>query len=164
MILGGIEASLRRLAHYDYWSDSMRRSILLESGADLISYGMGERSVLAIAKALAAGIPVQKMTDIPGTVCKVRSLTELSDYLLLPAYEKLLEEKQYYAKSFLIQYQNTDPFSGRRLAEEYSKNCYVVQNPASRPLTQEEMDKIYELPYTRTWHPMAVLEAVLSVH
>lgn len=154
VILGGIEASLRRLAHYDYWSDYMRRSILLESGADLISYGMGERSVLAIAKALAAGIPVQKMTDIPGTVCKVRSLTELSDYLLLPAYEKLLEEKQYYAKSFLIQYQNTDPFSGRRLAEEYSKNCYVVQNPASRPLTQEEMDKIYELPYTRTWHPM----------
>ena len=154
VILGGIEASLRRLAHYDYWSDSLRRSILLESGADLISYGMGERSVLAIAEALSAGTPVQKITDIPGTVCKVKSLEGFSDCIVLPEYEKLLKDKKNYAESFLIQYKNTDPFSGKRLAEGYSQNCYVVQNPASKPLTREEMDQVYDLPYTRTWHPM----------
>ncbi len=154
IIIGGIEASLRRLAHYDYWSDALRRSILLESGADLISYGMGERSIVAIAEALDAGIPVQELTYLPGTVCKVKSLSVLSDYLLLPSYEELLNDRKAYARSFYLQYCNTDPFSGKRLVEAYSKGCYVVQNPASKPLSQEEMDEIYGLPYQRTWHPM----------
>ncbi len=154
IIVGGIEASLRRLAHYDYWTDFLRRSILLESGADLISYGMGERSVTAVAEALDAGLPVQEITYIPGTVCKVRSLSQISDYILLPEYEELLKDKKRYAESFYIQYCNTDPFAGKRLVEPYSKSCYVVQNPASEPLSQEEMDEIYGLPYQRTWHPM----------
>lgn len=154
VIIGGIEASLRRLAHYDYWSDTLRRSILLESGADLISYGMGERSIVAIAEALDAGIPVQELTYLPGTVCKVKSLEGLDDYLLLPSYEELLQDRKTYAESFYIQYCNTDPFSGKRLVEGYSKGCYVVQNPAGAPLTREEMDEIYGLPYQRTWHPM----------
>ncbi len=154
IIVGGIEASLRRLAHYDYWSDSLRRSILLESGADLISYGMGERSVVAIADALDAGLPVQEITYIPGTVCKVRSLEQVSDYILLPDYDTILKDKKKYAESFYIQYCNTDPFSGKRLVEAYSKNCFVVQNPAAEPLSQEEMDAVYDLPYMRTWHPM----------
>ena len=154
VIAGGIEASLRRLAHYDYWSDSLRRSVLLESGADLISYGMGERSVTAIAEALEAGIPIQELTYLPGTVCKVRSLSRIGDYVLLPEYEELLKDRKKYAESFYIQYCNTDPFSGKRLAEPYSRNCYVVQNPAEKPLSQEEMDEIYGLPYQRTWHPM----------
>ncbi|MBS6395600.1 MAG: YgiQ family radical SAM protein [Clostridiales bacterium] len=154
IIAGGIEASLRRLAHYDYWSDSLRRSILLESGADLISYGMGERSVVEIADALDAGMDIRDLTYIPGTVCKVRSLDQVSDYTRLPDYETILADKSRYAESFYIQYCNTDPFSGKRLVEAYSKNCFVVQNPAAEPLSREEMDQVYDLPYMRTWHPM----------
>ena len=154
IIAGGIEASLRRMAHYDYWSDSLRRSILLESGADLVSYGMGERSIVAIADALDAGMPVKDITYIPGTVCKVRSLDEISDYTVLPDYESICKDKKKYAESFYIQYSNTDPFSGKRLVEPYSQNCFIVQNPASEPLTMEEMDQVYDLPFQRTWHPM----------
>ena len=154
IITGGIEASLRRMAHYDYWSDSLRRSILLESGADLVSYGMGERSIVAIADALDAGMPVKDITYIPGTVCKVRSLDEISDYTVLPDYESICKDKKKYAESFYIQYSNTDPFSGKRLVEPYSQNCFIVQNPASEPLTMEEMDQVYDLPFQRTWHPM----------
>ena len=154
IIAGGIEASLRRMAHYDYWSDSLRRSILLVSGADLVSYGMGERSIVAIADALDAGMPVKDITYIPGTVCKVRSLDEISDYTVLPDYESICKDKKKYAESFYIQYSNTDPFSGKRLVEPYSQNCFIVQNPASEPLTMEEMDQVYDLPFQRTWHPM----------
>ena len=154
IIAGGIEASRRRMAHYDYWSDSLRRSILLESGADLVSYGMGERSIVAIADALDAGMPVKDITYIPGTVCKVRSLDEISDYTVLPDYESICKDKKKYAESFYIQYSNTDPFSGKRLVEPYSQNCFIVQNPASEPLTMEEMDQVYDLPFQRTWHPM----------
>ena len=154
IIAGGIEASLRRMAHYDYWSDSLRRSILLESGADLVSYGMGERSIVAIADALDAGMPVKDITYIPGTVCKVRSLDEISDYTVLPDYESICKDKKKYAESFYIQYSNTDPFSGERLVEPYSQNCFIVQNPAAEPLTMEEMDQVYDLPFQRTWHPM----------
>ena len=154
IIAGGIEASLRRMAHYDYWSDSLRRSILLESGADLVSYGMGERSIVAIADALDAGMPVKDITYIPGTVCKVRSLDEISDYTVLPDYESICKDKKKYAESFYIQYSNTDPFSGKRRVEPYSQNCFIVQNPASEPLTMEEMDQVYDLPFQRTWHPM----------
>ncbi|MDO4261862.1 MAG: YgiQ family radical SAM protein [Eubacteriales bacterium] len=154
IIAGGIEASLRRLAHYDYWSDSLRRSILLESGADLISYGMGERSVTAIAEALDAGMPVREITYLPGTVCKVRSLDEISDYTLLPDYDTIRADKKACAESFYTQYRNTDPFSGRRLVEPYSGGCFVVQNPAAAPLDTEELDEVYSLPYMRAWHPM----------
>ncbi len=153
VILGGIEASLRRLAHYDYWSDRLKRSILLDSGADMISYGMGERSVLEIAEALEAGIPIQELTYIEGTVVKVKSLDSIYDALVLPSFEELRQEKRKYAESFYIQYCNTDPFSGKRLAEPYPGSWYVVQNPPAKPLTQMEMDDIYGLPYMRTFHP-----------
>ena len=153
VILGGIEASLRRLAHYDYWSDRLKRSILLDSGADMISYGMGERSIVEIAEALEAGISVQDVTYIEGTVVKTRSLDSVYDALVLPSFEKMQQDKREYAKSFYTQYCNTDPFSGRRLAEPYPGNLYVVQNPPAKPLTQMEMDDIYGLPYMRTFHP-----------
>ena len=153
VILGGIEASLRRLAHYDYWSDRLKRSILLDSGADLISYGMGERSILEIAEALEAGLPVQELTYIEGTVVKVKSLDSIYDALVLPSFEELKQDKRKYAQSFYTQYCNTDPFSGKRLAEPYPGNLYVVQNPPAKPLTQTEMDDIYGLPYMRTFHP-----------
>ena len=153
VILGGIEASLRRLAHYDYWSDKLKRSILLDSGADLISYGMGELSVVEIAEALDAGIDVKDITYIPGTVCKVKSLDSVYDAVTLPSYEELVKDKLNYAKSFYTQYCNTDPFSGKRLVEPYTEHLYVVQNPPSRPLTQSEMDRVYSYPYMRTYHP-----------
>ncbi len=153
VILGGIEASLRRLAHYDYWSDHIRRSVLLDSGADIISYGMGERSIVEIAEALDAGLPVEQITYIDGTAVKVKSLDDVYDAELLPSFDELRREKKKYAESFYTQYLNTDAFNGKRLAEPYSDHLYVVQNPPAKPLTQTEMDDIYGLPYTRTYHP-----------
>lgn len=154
IIIGGIEASLRRLAHYDYWSDRLKRSILLDAQADLISYGMGERSIVEIADALNAGIDVKDITFVEGTVYRTKSLESVYDYELLPSYRKLLQDRREYAKSFYIQYCNTDPFTGKRLAEPYAEDhLWVVQNPAAKPLTQEEMDEVYGLPYMRTYHP-----------
>lgn len=153
IILGGIEASLRRLAHYDYWSDKLKRSILLDSGADIISYGMGERSIVEIADALNAGITVQDLTYVDGTVVKVKNLDSVYDALILPSFEDLKADKKNYAKSFYTQYCNTDPFSGKRLAEPYSEHLYVIQNPPAKPLSRMEMDDIYGLPYARTYHP-----------
>lgn len=153
IILGGIEASLRRLAHYDYWSDKIKRSVLLDSGADLISYGMGERSIVEIAEALDAGIAVSDLTYLEGTVVKVKSLTSVYDAVILPSFDELLKSPEAYARSFYTQYQNTDPFTGKRLVEPYGEHVYIVQNPPSRPLTRIEMDDIYALPYMRTYHP-----------
>lgn len=154
VILGGIEASLRRLAHYDYWSDSFRRSILLDSGADLISYGMGERSIVEIADALDSGMKVKDLIFIDGTVCRTDHPEDLYDAVYLPDYESMCADKRLYAESFRIQYENTDPFSGKRLAERYGEQLYVVQNPPAKPLSQTEMDDIYALPYMRACHPL----------
>ena len=153
IIVGGIEASLRRMAHYDYWSNSLKRSVLMDCGADLISYGMGELSIVEIADALASGIAVSDLTFIPGTVFKTKNPDILYDTLMLPDWDALCSDKTVYAESFNTQYQNTDPFSGSRMAERYG-TVYVVQNPPARPLTQQEMDDVYNLPYARTWHPM----------
>lgn len=153
IIIGGIEASLRRLAHYDYWSDRLKHSILIDSQADLISYGMGERSVVEIADALNSGIDIKDITFIDGTVYKTSSLDSVYDALTLPSYGAMKEERQEYARSYYIQYSNTDPFTGKRLVEPYQDNCYVVQNPPSKPLTTEEMDEVYDLPYMRNYHP-----------
>ena len=152
VIIGGIEASLRRLGHYDYWSNRVKRSILLDSQADLISYGMGEHSIVEIADALDSGIDVKDITFIDGTVFKTKTLDSVYDYKMLPSYEEIRGDKRRYAESFYIQYSNTDPFSGKRLVEPYEKG-YVVQNPPSKPLTQAEMDHVYDLPYARTYHP-----------
>ena len=154
ILLGGIEASLRRLAHYDYWSDKVKRSVLLVSGAELLMYGLGEHSILEIAEALDSGIAVQDITYIRGTVFKCRDLEELSsDYELLPSYEEITESKETFAQSYYRQYVNTDAITAKRLVEPYKKKEYLVQNPPSLPLTQEEMDHVYELPYMRAWHP-----------
>ena len=153
VILGGIEASLRRLAHYDYWSDSLKRSILLDAGADLISYGMGEKSIVAIADALASGLDVSDLTYIPGTVYRARSTKQAYKPVILPPFEQLQADKLAYARSFATQHENLDPYSGRTLVEEYPHGVFVVQNPPSEPLTTEELDAVYALPYERTWHP-----------
>lgn len=153
IIIGGIEASLRRLAHYDYWSDKLKRSILLDSQADLISYGMGERSVVEIAEALESGIEIKDITFVDGTVYKTKSLESVYDFVMLPKFLEMKKDKVQYAKSFFVQYSNTDPWKGRRLIEPYDKKVYVVQNPPAKPLTTEEMDRIYDLPYMRNYHP-----------
>ena len=153
VIIGGIEASLRRMAHYDYWSDSFKRSILLDSQADLISYGMGEKSIVEIADALAGGIAVKDITFIPGTVYKTKDSTGIYDAIRLPSYEEMKAEPYRYAESFQIQYCNTDPCVGKTLIEEYPHGVFVVQNPPQPPLTTQEMDAVYDLPYMRTYHP-----------
>ena len=136
VILGGIEASLRRLAHYDYWSDRLKRSVLLDSGADLISYGMGERSIVEIAEALDAGIEVKDITFIDGTVYRTRSLDQVYDVRCLPSYEELKEDKQTMQKAFIPSIRTPIRFTGKRLAEPYGEHLYVVQNPPAKPLTQ----------------------------
>ncbi len=154
IIIGGIEASLRRLSHYDYWSDSVRRSILLDSGADIISYGMGEHSIVEIADALNSGILVKDITWIPGTVYKTRYEDEIYDALRLPDFEDIKKDKKKYAESFAMQYRNTDPISAKRIYECYDGAMFVVQNPPAAPLTEIEMDDVYALPYMRAWHPI----------
>ncbi len=153
IIIGGIEASLRRLGHYDYWSDKVKRSVLLDSQADLISYGMGERSVVEIADALDSGIDIKDITFVDGTVYKTDSLESVYDAVKLPAFSDIVKDKRTFAESFYLQYCNTDAFSGKRLVEQYSEHEYVVQNPPSKPLTTQEMDRIYSLPYMRDYHP-----------
>ena len=153
IIIGGIEASLRRLAHYDYWSNKLKRSILLDSQADLISYGMGEHSIVEIADALNSGIDIKDITFIDGTVFKTRNLDIVYDYKMLPDYQELKDDKKVYAQSFFVQYSNTDPVLGKRLVEPYYGKEFVVQNPPAKPLTQEEMDEVYALPYMRNYHP-----------
>lgn len=152
ILIGGIEASLRRLGHYDYWSNTMKRSILLDSQADLLMYGMGEKSIVEIAEALNAGMDVQDITYIDGTVFKTKELDESLPTIVLPSFEEIQKNKRTYAESFRLQYGNCDPFTAKRLAERYGKE-YVVQNPPQKPLTTEEMDAVYALPYSRAYHP-----------
>lgn len=153
IIIGGIEASLRRMAHYDYWSDSFKRSILLDSQADMISYGMGEKSIIEIADALNSGISVKDLSFIAGTVYKTKDISGLYDYELLPSYDDMLTDKKLYAESFKVQHDNTDPFNGKTLVEPYPNGVYVVQNVPQTPLSMQEMDDVYALPYQRTYHP-----------
>lgn len=152
IIAGGIEASLRRLAHYDYWSDSLKRSVLITSQADIISYGMGERSIVEIADALAAGIPVREITFVRGTAYRVKDLSALGEHIVLPSYSELAADKKKYAQSFKVQYENTDAITAKTLVEQYD-DCYVAVNPPAYPLSTAEMDAVYDLPYTRKWHP-----------
>lgn len=153
IIIGGIEASLRRMAHYDYWSDSLKHSILLDSQADIISYGMGEKSIVEIADALNSGIDVKDLSFIAGTVYKTKDISSLYDYELLPSYNEMLADKILYAKSFRLQHENTDAFNGKTLVEPYPNGIYVVQNIPQKPLSTQEMDDVYALPYQRNYHP-----------
>ncbi len=153
ILIGGIEASLRRLAHYDYWSDTIKRSILLDSQADLLLYGMGERSIVEAADALESGIPIQDLTWLDGTVYRAKTPELEVPHIVLPAYRELQRDRERYAESFAVQYRNTDPFSAKTLVEPYGECEFVIQNPPQRPLSQQEMDAVYDLPYCRTYHP-----------
>ena len=153
ILIGGIEASLRRLAHYDYWSDKLKRSILLDSQADLLLYGMGERAIVEAANALNDGMSVRDLTYIDGTVFRAASADTPVPSIRLPDYASLVKDPKKYAESFYLQYTNTDPFSAKQLIEPYSEREFVIQNPPQKPLSQQEMDEIYALPYCRTYHP-----------
>ncbi|MCL2577586.1 MAG: YgiQ family radical SAM protein [Defluviitaleaceae bacterium] len=157
IILGGLEASLRRLAHYDYWDNAVRRSILLDAAADLIVYGMGEKQIIEIAEALESGIAVKDITFIDGTVFKTKDISFLQEPLILPPFKAIKEPtsaaKKEYARSFMEQYNNTDYLTAKILVEDYANN-FVVQNRPAKPLTAAELDRVYSLPYTRGVHPM----------
>ena len=152
ILIGGIEASLRRLGHYDYWSDTMKRSILLDSQADLLMYGMGEKTIVEVADALNSGLDVKDITYIDGTVFKTKAPDDSLPTVTLPSFAEIKADRRRYAESFKIQYANCDPFTAKRLAEPYD-NFFVVQNPPQKPLTTAEMDAVYDLPYMRAYHP-----------
>ncbi len=162
IIVGGVEASLRRMAHYDYWSDSFRRSILLESGADIVSYGMGERSIVEIADALDSGIDIKDIVYVRGTVYKSSAVPSISDVEVLPSYDDMCADKKLYAESFSRQSRNMDAITAKILAEPYSDHCYIVQNPPAYPLTVQEMDDVYALPFTKEVHPDCLKKGEVS--
>ena len=177
IIIGGIEASLRRFSHYDYWSNTVKRSILLDSKADLLIYGMGERAIIEIANQLKDGKSAREIRNVRGTCwytgkesdinalknsdlsfpCSTRESSKNKNFIYLPSFEEVKvdtpESKQKYALSYLIQEQNTDAINADILIEK-TDSRFVVQNPPAMPLSTEEMDKIYSLPFTRKWHPM----------
>lgn len=156
ILIGGIEASLRRLGHYDYWSDKLKRSILMDSGADLLIYGMGELAIVELADALNSGLQAEDITFVRGTVYKAKtidSVLENEQGIVLPDFEDCQADRMNYAKSFLIQYNNTDFATAHPLIEKYGEKRYLVQNPPQRPLTMQEMDDVYELPYMNAYHP-----------
>ena len=154
VIIGGVEASLRRLGHYDYWSNRVRRSVLLDSGADLLLYGMGELTVVQVADALDKGIPVERINFIDGTVYKTPDISRVKDGIVLHGFDEIRSDKRKFAESFAIQLKNSGWKTAKPLIECYGNNRYVVQNPPARPLTESEMDRVYELPYMNAWHPM----------
>jgi len=153
IVIGGIEASLRRLAHYDYWDDAVRKSILIDSRADLLVYGMGESAIVEIADCLASGMSAQDLVYLRGTVWKTRDASLLpADAIRLPDYEQVVASKKTYAESFMIQYENTDAVTARPLVER-CRDVYVVQNPPQPPLSRAELDRVYDLPFMRDVHP-----------
>ncbi len=152
VIIGGIEASLRRFAHYDYWDDKVRRSVLCDSGADILLYGMGERSIVEVADALSGGLDVKDITYIPGSCYMTSSLERVYDYELIESYEEVASDKKKYASAFMKQYREQDAIRGKRLVQPHG-NAYIVVNPPSMPLSEDELDSVYELPYTRAPHP-----------
>ena len=152
IIIGGVEASLRRMAHYDYWSDTVRRSILVDSQADLLVYGMGERQIIEIAAELQQGVAVENIQDVPGTCYRVPDFDYVWDYEKLPSFEEVQASKKAFAEAFKIEYLEQDPIRGRRLAQQNDAYC-VVQNPPAQPLSEAEMDEVYDLPYMRNYHP-----------
>ncbi len=153
VIIGGIEASLRRMGHYDYWDDRVRRSVLLDAKADLLIYGMGERAVIEIAEALDSGIDISDITWIRGTCYRSKEIEEDDETRILPSFEEIRSSKRKYAESFAMQLGENDPICGMRLAEPCGDG-FVVQNPPQPPLERQELDDVYELPYENAWHPV----------
>lgn len=153
IIIGGIEASLRRFAHYDYWSNKVRRSILLDSKADLLLYGMGEKSVIEVANLMSYGMSIEKIKSIKGSVYISKDLSDVDNYVEVPSYEECVESKKAYAQSFKLEAIEQDSIRGKNIVQKHG-NRYIVQNPPQLPLSIEDMDLVYSLPYARTYHPV----------
>ncbi len=153
IVIGGIEASLRRFAHYDYWSDRVRKSILIDSGADLLIYGMSEKQIVKVANALNDGLPAKYIRYLDGTCYVADSLEEVYEYKLLPSYKEICEDKVKYAKAAQIQEMEQDHAHGETLVQEHNGK-YLVQNKPERPLEREELDEVYGLPYMKNYHPI----------
>lgn len=153
IIIGGVEASLRRFAHYDYWSDKVRRSILIDCNADLLVYGMGESQITEIANNLNNGLDIEYIRHIPGTCFIVEELEYLYDYRIIPSFEEIENDRKNFAKAFKIQYEEQDPITGKMLVQRH-KNRFLVQNPPAMPLSRAELDRVYSLPYQRNYHPI----------
>lgn len=154
IILGGIEASLRRLAHYDYWDDKVRKSLLIDANADMIIYGMGEKGIVQLADALDSGMAINDITYLRNSVWKTKQIDNLPyKYEILPSFKEIRTDRMKFVESFKKQYQNTDAFMGKALVEGYD-DYYVVQNPPEFPLSEQEMDAVYALPYMRQTHPL----------
>ena len=170
IIIGGLEASLRRFAHYDYWSNSVMQSVLTDSGADILSFGMGENSTRQLAKKLAMGVPISEITDVLGTCYKTKKPDGING-IMLPSFEKVRDSKEAYANACRIEYDEQDAVRGKRLIQLQLSGEYIVQNPPQPPLSTEEMDAVYALPFERTYHPIyekqggvpAILEVEFSV-
>lgn len=152
IIIGGIEASLRRMSHYDYWDDQVRSSILMDSTADLLVYGMAENSIIEIADALKGNIPIAEITYLRGIVWKTKTKDNPDKAIVLPSFQEVKADKKKYTESFLLQYRNTDAFTGNPLVETYG-NVRIIQNRPAFALTQIEMDDVYALPFERKFHP-----------
>lgn len=153
IMIGGIEASLRRFAHYDYWDNKVRRSILVDSKADLLMYGMGEKTVVQIANLLKYGMEINKLTNVRGTLYSCKEIDNLNDFIELPSFEEVSNDKKSYAEAYKTEYYEQDAISGKTLVQKHGDH-YIVQNPPQFTLTEEEMDIVYNLPYTRTYHPI----------
>ncbi len=151
IIIGGIEASLRRFAHYDYWDDKVRQSILADAPADMITYGMAEKAIVAVAKRLATGENIHDIKDIRGTEIKTKELPS-GDYVELPDFTSVSKDKMAYARAFKMYSDEQDPFHGRPILQRHPKTM-ILQNPPSMPMTTMELDHVYDLPYTRQPHP-----------
>ncbi|MEG2411638.1 MAG: YgiQ family radical SAM protein [Clostridium sp.] len=152
IIIGGVEASLRRFAHYDYWSDKVRKSMLVDSGADLLIYGMSEKQIVEVANNLNDGLEIRYIRHVPGTCYIVDDLENVSDYIEIPSYKDICKDKMDYARAFKVQYEEQDPVRGKTLVQKHA-NRYVVQNKPEMPLSREELDHVYGLPYQKNYHP-----------
>lgn len=152
LLIGGVEASLRRFAHYDYWDDKIRRSVLLDSRADILMYGMGEHQIVELADRLNSGENIKEITDVAGT-CYLANTDDVENSIILPSYEDCVNDKRAYADSCRIQYYEQNPFTGKTIVQKHGDK-YLVQNPPSKPLTAKELDEVYSLPYMKTYHPM----------
>lgn len=154
IVIGGIEASLRRFAHYDYWQDKVRRSILCDAQANLLSYGMGERSIVQIADRLRSGIPIREIRDVPGTCYLTKEPDEIANQIRLASFREICGDKRKYAQNCRVEYEEQNPFHGKNLVEEQTDGFYLVQNPPQEPLSRAELDRVYSLKYQRAWHPI----------
>jgi len=153
IIIGGVEASLRRFAHYDYWDNKVRRSILADSEANLLTYGMSEQQIVEVADCMNDGLDIKYIRHIPGTCYMVEDPSEVYDAIEIPSYDDVAESKIEYAKCFKIQYDEQDPIRGKTLMQKHGKR-YIVQNPPAMPLSRERLDWVFGLSYQRTYHPM----------